>query len=343
MWPPPLSETPQEFEVKPRTDGKRIDAYLASRFSDYSRSVIQRVIDAEAVRVNGRPVKASYKVRAGDLVRVWLPELPDTTPQPEEIPIEVIYEDEALTVVNKPPGMVTHPAKGNWRGTLVNAIQFHYDTLSTVAGENRPGIVHRLDRDTTGLLVVVKDDLAHRRLALQFELREVEKHYLAIVYGVPNRDSDYIERPIGFHPHTREKMAIRTLEDGGKPAVTFYEVLERFGGHALVRCKPQTGRTHQIRVHLTHIGHPIVADKAYSGRDRLTIGDLFGSDEARRKAGTSPPLDPQTVLIERQALHAHFLKFAHPLSGQPLSLTAPLPADMTRTLEALRTLDSVSH
>ncbi len=156
MWPPPLSETPQEFEVKPRTDGKRIDAYLASRFTDYSRRVIQKVIDAEAVLVNGRPVKASYRVRAGDRVSVRLPELPDMTPEPEDIPIEVVYEDAALTVVNKPPGMVTHPAKGNWRGTLVNAIQFHYDTLSTLAGENRPGIVHRLDRDTTGLLVVAQ-------------------------------------------------------------------------------------------------------------------------------------------------------------------------------------------
>ena len=334
MRPSPLSETPQEFEVKPRTDGRRIDAYLASRFTDYSRSVIQRIIEAEAVQVNGRAVKASYKVRAGDQVSVWLPELPETTAPPEDIPIEVVYEDEALTIVNKPAGMVTHPAKGNWTGTMVNAIQFHYDTLSTVGGENRPGIVHRLDRDTTGLLVVVKDDLAHRRLALQFELREVAKEYLAIVYGVPQRDSDYIDRPIGFHPITREKMAIRSLEDGGKPAVTFYEVVERFHGFALVRCKPQSGRTHQIRVHLTHIGHPIVADKAYSGRFRLFLSDLLGTghDSAR----PSPALDPDTVLIDRQALHAHALRFTHPLTGNPISVSAPLPPDMARTLESLK-------
>jgi 23S rRNA pseudouridine1911/1915/1917 synthase len=333
MWPPPLSESPQEFEIKPRTDGKRIDAYLASRFPDYSRSVLQRIIEAEAVHVNGRPVKASYKIRGGDQIRVWLPELPDTAPVPEEIPIEVVYEDEVLTVVNKPAGMVTHPAKGNWRGTLVNAIQFHFDTLSSLAGENRPGIVHRLDRDTTGLLIVAKDDLAHRRLALQFELREIHKEYLAIVYGVPQRDSDYIERPIGFHPVTREKMAIRTAEDGGREAVTFYEVLERFRNHALVRCKPQTGRTHQIRVHLTHIGHPIVADKAYSGRERLTLGELL---DARGPSPPSPPADADTVLIDRQALHAHALRFVHPLTNDPVSLCAPLPPDMTRTLEALR-------
>jgi 23S rRNA pseudouridine1911/1915/1917 synthase len=341
MWPPPLSETPQEFEVKPRTDGTRIDAYLASRFSDYSRSVIQRIIEAEAVHVNGRPVKASYKVRAGDLVRLWLPELPDTTPVAEDIPIEVVYEDEVLTVVNKPPGMVTHPAKGNWRGTLVNALQFHYDTLSTLAGENRPGIVHRLDRDTTGLLVVVKNDLAHRRLALQFELREVHKEYLALVYGVPDRDSDYIERPIGFHPLTREKMAIRTIEDGGKPAVTYYEVAERFRGYALVRCKPQTGRTHQIRVHLAHIGHPIVADKAYSGRDRLTMSDLI--DPVHSGPAVEARIEPEAVLIDRQALHAHSLRFTHPSTGKELRLTAPLPADMARTLDALRKHRAVSN
>jgi 23S rRNA pseudouridine1911/1915/1917 synthase len=341
MWPPPLSETPQEFDVKPRTDGKRIDAYLASRFTDYSRSVIQRIIDAEAVLVNGRGVKASYKVRAGDQVKVWLPELPDTTPVPEDIPIAVVYEDEFLTVINKPPGMVTHPAKGNWKGTLVNALQFHYDSLSTIAGADRPGIVHRLDRDTTGLLVVVKDELAHRRLARQFELREIDKEYLAIVYGVPERDSDYIERAIGFHPLSREKMAIRAIEDGGKPAVTFYEVIERFRGYALVRCKPRTGRTHQIRVHLNHIGHPIVADKAYSGRDRLILKDLLDA------VAVAPPsagdFNAEAVLMARQALHAQALRFNHPMTGQEVRLTAPLPADMERTLKALRELRAVAR
>ncbi len=334
----PLSETPQEFEVKQRTDGRRIDAYLASRFTDYSRSVIQRIIDADAVHVNGRPVKASYKIRVGDIVRVWLPELRDNAPSAEEIPIDVIYEDEALTVVNKPPGMVTHPAKGNWKGTLVNALQFHYDSLSTLAGENRPGIVHRLDRDTSGLLVVMKDELAHRKLALQFELREIEKEYLALVYGVPQRDSDYIEKEIGFHPLTREKMAIRSPQDGGKHALTYYEVVERFQGYALVRCKPRTGRTHQIRVHLTHIGHPIVADRAYSGRDKLMLGDLR---DTRSPAARDDASDPTAVLIGRQALHAHSLRFTHPVSGEQVHLTAPLPADMARTLDALRTCRAI--
>jgi 23S rRNA pseudouridine1911/1915/1917 synthase len=332
MWPPELSETPHEFEVKPRTDGKRIDAYLASRFTTYSRRVIQKVIDAEAVVVNGRPVKASYRVRAGDVISVRLPELPETAPVPEDIPIDVVYDDEVLTVVNKRPGMVTHPARGNWRGTLVNALQFHFDTLSTLAGEHRPGIVHRLDRDTSGLLVVVKDARVHARLAAQFERRQVQKEYLAIVHGAPERDSDYIERAIGFHPTSREKMAIRAPEDGGKEAVTFYQVVERFANFALVRCRPLTGRTHQIRIHLTHIGYPIVADKLYSGRDRITLGDVV-SPERRKSLGAG---EVEWVLIDRQALHAHSLRFKHPQTGRELEVTAPLPADMQRVLEALR-------
>ncbi len=325
MSPPELSEVPSEFTVKARMVGKRIDAYLSSRYPDYSRSVMQKVIDAEAVLVNGRTVKASYKVRLDDAIRVWLPELADETPAPEDIPIQVIYEDAAFTLVNKAAGMVVHPAKGHWTGTLVNALQFHYDTLSTVGGELRPGIVHRLDRDTTGLLLVARDDHAHRKLAAQFEQRTIHKEYLALVSGTPERDSDYIERPIGFHPTNREKMAIRNLEDGGKEAVTYYEVVERFRGYALVRCKPQTGRTHQIRVHLAHVGLPVLADKAYSGRAQLLWSDLV------------PTLtDDPAPLIARQALHAHTLRLTHPLSGDALEFTAALPEDMTKTLEALR-------
>jgi len=326
MSPPELSQTPSEFTVKARMVGKRIDAYLSSRYPDYSRSVMQKVIDAQAVLVNGQPVKASYKVRLDDTIRVWLPELADDTPVPEDIPITVVYDDPAFTVVNKSAGMVVHPAKGHWTGTLVNALQFHYDTLSTVGGEHRPGIVHRLDRDTTGLLIVAKDDAAHRGLAAQFEQRTIQKEYLAVVSGVPERDSDYIEKPIGPHPTNREKMAIRLPEDGGKESVTFYQVVERFRGFAVVRCKPQTGRTHQIRVHLGHIGHPIVADKAYSGRDRLTLGDLLGP---------SAP-DADRLLIDRQALHAHTLRFTHPQTGQALEFVAPLPDDMARTVAALQ-------
>lgn len=324
--PPELSREPTEFTVKARMVGKRIDAYLSSRYPDYSRSVIQKVIDASAVQVNDLPVKASYRVREGDRIRIWLPELSDGAAAPEDVPLDLLHDDDAFTLVNKPAGMVTHPAKGHWAGTLVNALQFHFDTLSTVAGANRPGIVHRLDRDTTGLLIVAKDDAAHRNLAAQFERRTIHKEYLALVYGAPSRDADYIEKPIGVHPTNRERMAIRRPEDGGKEAVTFYQVRERFRGYALVRCLPRTGRTHQIRVHLAHLGHPIVADKAYSGRDRLTLAELLGS----------VPTESDPPLIERQALHAHRLSLNHPLTGLPLEFQAPLPEDMARTLEALR-------
>ena len=325
--PPELSETPSDFVVKARMAGRRIDAYLSSRYPDFSRSVIQKVIDARAVLINGTPTKASYKVREGDTIRVWLPDLGDGLPVPEDIPLEIIHEEASFTVVNKPPGMVTHPAKGNWAGTMVNALQFHFDKLSTVGGENRPGIVHRLDRDTSGLLLVAKEDRAHKELARQFETRTIQKEYLALVFGEPSRDSDFIERPIGMHPTQREKMAIRSVEDGGRDAATFYEVLERFDGFALVRCRPKTGRTHQIRVHLTHIGHPILADKMYAGRGAtFTLGDLVGADHP----------DAARVLLGRQALHAHALNLQHPITADPLSFIAPLPADMVATLAALR-------
>ncbi len=326
MSPPELSSTPSEFRVKGRMVGKRIDAYLASRYQDYSRSVIQKVIDAGAVMINGQVVKASYKVRLDDTIRVWLPELDDSPPVGEDLPIPVIYEDETFVVVNKPAGMVTHPAKGNWSGTLVNALQFHFDKLSTIAGENRPGIVHRLDRDTSGLLIVAKDDRVHKLLAKQFEERTIRKEYLAIVRGEPSRDSDYIEKPIGMHPTDRERMAIRLPEDGAKEATTFYEVLERFGVASYVRCMPKTGRTHQIRVHLTHIGHSILADKLYSGRSRITLGDLKGQDVEGH----------EQVLLDRQALHAHRLSLDHPRTGERLELVAPIPPDFAATLAALR-------
>ncbi len=324
--PPELSEVPSDFIVKARMTGKRIDAYLASRYPDYSRSVIQKVIDADAVLVNGQPTKASYKVREGDQIRAWFPDLGDGSHVPEDIPLTIVYEDAAFTVVDKPAGLVTHPAKGNWTGTMVNALQFHFDTLSTVGGEHRPGIVHRLDRDTSGLLIVAKDDRAHKELARQFEARTIRKEYLALVYGAPSRDSDFIEKPLGMHPHQREKVAVRSLEDGGKEAATFYEVLERFDGFALVRCKPRTGRTHQIRVHLAHIGHPVLADKAYSGRERLTLGDLLGPG--------APEAD--RVLIARQALHAHALDLLHPMTGASIHFATPMPADMAAALAALR-------
>ncbi len=323
--PPELSETPEEFEIRARMQGKRLDSYLVGRFQDYSRSVIQKLIDAGAVLINDQPAKASYRIREGDRVRIWLPDLGEETPTPEDIPLEIVYEDEVLLIVNKKPGMVMHPAKGNWSGTMVNALQWHFEQLSTVGGAERPGIIHRLDRDTTGLVVVAKEDRAHRIVAGQFENRTVRKEYLALVHGEPDRDSDYIERPIGFHPTVREKMAIRSLVEGGKEARTFYQVVKRYEGFSLVRCKLLTGRTHQIRVHLQSLGHPIVADKMYCGRARLTLGDVAG---AVVEGG-------EEVLIERQALHAHLLEFTHPTSGELLRFQSEPPADFERTLKVI--------
>lgn len=329
--PPELSEIPTEFVVRARQSGRRLDAYLVARFADFSRSVIQKLIDAEAVLINDQPTKASYRVRDGDRVRVWLPDIGDGTPTPEDIPIRIVHEEEGFVVVDKEAGMIVHPAKGNWSGTLVNALQFHFEQLSHVGGPERPGVIHRLDRETSGLVIVGKDDLVHRKIALQFEERAVHKEYLALVYGEPDRDSDYVDRPIGQHPTVREKMAIRSLVEGGREAVTFYEVLERFRGYSLVRCKPRTGRTHQIRIHMLHIGHPIVADKPYSGRSQLTLDELVSP-------GPGPPSgdDPGRVLIARQALHAHQIEFTHPRTGQPMRFVSPLHGDMAATLEALR-------
>jgi len=315
-----------DLKVKRPMEGKRLDQYLVDRFPAYSRSILQKIIEADAVTVNARDVKSSYHVRKGDHIRVWLPELNDDVPEPEPIPLEIIYEDEFFLIVNKPPGMVVHPAKGHWRGTLVNALQFHFQQLSKIGGPHRPGIVHRLDRDTSGLIVVAKDDLAHANLAAQFERRSVRKEYIAITSGVLDRDSDFIERPLGPHPTQREKMAVRNTEDGGKEASSYYEVIERFDGFTFVRIYPKTGRTHQIRVHLAHVGCPIVADHAYGGRRSLRLSEI-AADIAT---------ESDVVLLDRQALHASRLWITHPRIREPLEFAAPLPADFAATLAALR-------
>ena len=284
--------------------------------------------------VNGRPVKASYKVRVGDRSASGCPSCPTTTPVPEDIPIDVVYEDEALTVVNKPPGMVTHPAKGNWTGTLVNALQFHYDTLSTLAGENRPGDRppprprhHRPPGRRQG-----RPGPPPAR-ACSSSCGGSTRNTSRSSTASPSATATTSRRPIGFHPTTARRWRSARPRTAARTAVTFYEVVERFRGYALVRCKPRTGRTHQIRVHLTHIGHPIVADKAYSGRDRLTLGDLL---EPIRPPSRSGQLDPTPCSSTARRCTPIPLRFTHPLTGPELDLTAPLPADMARTLEALR-------
>jgi 23S rRNA pseudouridine1911/1915/1917 synthase len=318
-----------EHVAKCRLDDQRLDQYLAATFADYSRSVVRRVIDAGGVTVNGKAVKASYKVRHGDLIRIVPPEPAHPQPLPEDIPLEVLYEDEFLVAINKPADMVVHPAKGHWSGTLVNALRFHFDRLSGLNGDYRPGIVHRLDRDTSGVILVAKEEQTHRDLSMQFEERKIFKEYAAITAGVLDRDSDYIEGRIGHHKHDRVKMAIVDDEDDeeAKDAVSYYEVVERFRGFTFVRIQPRTGRTHQIRVHLASVGCPVLADKVYGGRDRFHLSDLVH--------GLKHEADE--LLLGRQALHAHRLRLRHPRRSQILELEAPLPPEIQKTLAALRT------
>src|SRR5262245_18533217 len=321
---------PLEFIARVKGDVLRLDQFLAQQMSDVSRSLVRKAIDADTVTVNGQPSKASYKVRSGDVIRVQLPGSSHGRPQPEDIPLEVLFEDDFLAVVNKPANMVVHPAKGNWSGTLVNALQFHFDELSSVNGDYRPGIVHRLDRDTSGVILVAKEERTHRELAGLFENRKMFKEYVAITAGVLDRDSDYIEAAIVRHPSDRVKMAISDDEDDedAKDACSYYEVIERFRGFSYCRVQPKTGRTHQIRVHLASIGCPVLADKSYSGRERISLSDLAA-------AGTIA-LGEDKVLLERQALHAQRIRFRHPRKGDWIEISAPLPLDMQRTLDALR-------
>lgn len=327
--PPLHDDRVVEITAKCRIEGMRLDQYLVQTFPDHSRSVVQRVIENGGVEVNGKKVKASYKVRHGDLMRIVPPEPTHPLPVPENIPLEIIYEDEFLAVVNKPANMVVHPAKGHWTGTLVNALRFHFSHLSEANGDYRPGIVHRLDRDTSGAILIAKHEQTHRDLAMLFELRKVFKEYVALTAGVIDRDSDYIEGKIAHHPKDRIKMTVTDDDDDdddAKDACSYYEVVERFRGFTFVRVQPRTGRTHQIRVHLASIGCPVLADKLYSGRDRFNLSDLVPGLSA----------EEEQPLLTRQALHAHRIRFKHPRTSQVLEVIAPLPDEFSRTIQAFR-------
>jgi 23S rRNA pseudouridine1911/1915/1917 synthase len=326
--PKPDSTPPaHRFSVAPDEAGRRLDVFLAAHFPAFSRAALQRAIEAGNVRVDGAPAKASLRLRAGCEVVVGRLDVPRDGPAPQDIPLDVLYEDDVLVVVNKPAGMIVHPAKGHWEGTLASALAHHFGQLSQRGGPTRPGIVHRLDRDTSGVIVVAKNDQTHDALAAQFKARRVQKEYLAIVVGVPDRDRDLVEQPIGPHPTRREMKAIRHGHPTSRQAATFYEVMERFVGYALLRAMPKTGRTHQIRIHLAHIGCPVLCDRLYGGRASLSESELM----------LPPRLAPSdSRLLDRQALHAHQLMFTHPTSGEAVSFTAPLPPDMAQTLDALR-------
>ena len=346
-----LSDQPVRLIVEARAHGWRVDHYLTRLFPNYSRALFQKALEQKSVLLNGLPIKSSRRMRVNDVLDVRLPELPDISLPPEDIPIDVLFEDQSLVVLNKASNMITHPGKGHYRGTLAGALQFHFDQLSNVAGQLRPGIVHRLDKDTSGVIVIAKNNQVHARLSEQFEARTTIKEYRAIVWGEVARDTGVIDTHVRINPKIREKMQVCEQEGNARQAVTHFEVLERFHGFSFMRLMPKTGRTHQLRLHMSHLGHPIVADELYGGQKCLRLADVNGSQKqaeretqlsrkaeaAAKKSGFESVVDTfDDVLIRRQALHAFQLSFRHPESGIPQTFEAPLAVDIQRTLDVLR-------
>ena len=332
-----------QLVVKKKYSSKRIDRYLVSRLQDYSRNAVQKLIKEGAVKVNNIATKNSYEIKQNDVISIQPPVKRNGKIVPENIPLDIIYEDEHLMVLNKSPDMVVHPARGHASGTLVNALIFHCNKLSSINGPLRPGIVHRLDRDTSGIILAIKDEKVHKHIALQFEKREILKEYLAVVKGEIELDSDKIDFPIGRHKRFRKKMAIR--HDTGKSAVSLFEVMERFCGYTLVKITPETGRTHQIRVHMKTIGHPIVADSEYSNTDACYLEDLMrpNSNTEMHNLEKVQELCDNTdkLIINRQALHAYKIKFLHPVFNKTMEFTAEIPEDMLNLITILRKLNTL--
>ena len=292
------------------TQTVRSDVFISENLEGVTRSYVKKLFDEGLITINGAAAKASAKLRPGDLIEIELPEPKETEAVPQDIPLDIVYEDADVLIVNKPRGMVVHPAAGNEDGTLVNAVMYHCgDSLSAIGGVLRPGIVHRIDKDTTGLLAVAKNNAAHLSLSDQLKDRSLSRTYFALVHGNIKEDSGTVDAPIARSESDRKKMAIARKD--GREAVTDFTVEERFGKYTLVRCKLRTGRTHQIRVHMRHIGHPIVGDKTYGVKN-----DEFN--------------------LEGQLLHAGEIGFIHPFTGEKMSFSAPLPEDFEHVLEVLR-------
>jgi len=303
----------------------RVDKFLLNRLSNTSRNKIQEAIRAEAVQVNGATVKPNYRVKPHDTITITLPEPPrEGKVVPEPMELDIRYEDQELLIVNKPAGMVVHPAYGNWQGTLVNGLAHHLQNLPTGRnGEIRPGLVHRIDKDTSGLLVIGKTEFAMTHLSLQFFHHTIQRSYLALVWGRPPGPTGTIRGHIGRSLRDRKVQAVYPNGEQGKAAVTHYEILQEFGPVTLVRCVLETGRTHQIRVHMQHLGHPLFSDATYGG-DRIRVGQNTAAYRAF--------VENAFQLIPRQALHARSLGFVHPTSGEQLFFEAELPADFTAVL-----------
>ncbi len=298
-----------EWIAAPEDAGARLDAFLTGKM-EKTRSSVQKLIEEENVRLNGAPAAKNARLREGDRVEATEPPPEVLDVKPQNIPLDIVYEDQDLLVVNKPKGMVVHPAAGNPDGTLVNALLFHCgDSLSGINGVIRPGIVHRIDKDTSGLLIVAKNDRAHQSLAEQIAVHSFTRIYNAVVYGIVKEEEGTVSAPIGRHPTDRKRMAV--LSSGGREAVTHYRVLERFPGFTLVECRLETGRTHQIRVHMAHIGHPVAGDPVYGPKKCITE-------------------------LQGQCLHARVIGFIHPATGEYLEFDSGLPPYFERFLEKLR-------
>ncbi|MBE5875269.1 MAG: RluA family pseudouridine synthase [Lachnospiraceae bacterium] len=298
------------FEITPEMEDERIDKCISTFIDSLSRSYIQKIIKDGNVYVNDKAVKANYKVKMEDYVRFILPDSVEPDIPPQDIPLDIIYEDKDILIVNKPKNMVVHPAPGHYEGTLVNAVMFHCkDDLSGINGVMRPGIVHRIDKDTTGSLIICKNDEAHNSIAEQLKIHSITRKYRAIVFGNIKNDEGIINAPIGRHPNDRKKMAIN--ERNGKPAITHYKVLERFDKYTYIECQLETGRTHQIRVHMSSIGHPLIGDTVYTNQ--------------------KAPFH-----LEGQTLHAMVIGFEHPSKGEYMEFEAPLPDYFEKLLNILR-------
>ncbi len=316
----------QIYHIQAEQKGKRLDRFLIGATDDISRTYLQKLICDGTVTVNDKIIKQpSYTLRLGDKVCLKLPESrPLESILPEKIQLDILYEDNHLIVLNKPAGMLVHPASSVNNGTLVNALLAHCSDLSGIGGVERPGIVHRLDKDTSGVLIVAKTDVVHRELSMQFEQHTITRQYVAVVCGVPSEVTGTIDAQIARSRRDRRRMT--TVENSGRHAITHYQVLEIYNKFSLIQLTLETGRLHQIRVHLQHIGHPVAGDAIYGGEQR-----------AMKDADTLP-IKHALINLKRQALHARTLQFEHPISRESLMFSAQKPADMQRLVEALRTL-----
>ena len=303
----------ETYIVSPETKAERLDTYVSSK-SGLSRSHVQKLIKQGLVIVNSRIEKVSYKIKNGDSIELTIPVQPESLLVPEDIPLDVIYEDEHIIIINKPPKMIVHPAAGYKSGTLINALIYRCGKLASIGAPLRPGIVHRLDKDTSGIIVIAKDDAAYLNLCKQFKERKVEKYYLALLYGTLKKDKEEINTPIGRAIADRKKMSTKTRK--GKEAVTQFEVIKRFKSATMVKIKIITGRTHQIRVHFADSGHPVLGDKIYGKKTNIKFAQ-------------------RTINFSRQMLHAQSLKFKHPVDGSPLEFTTPIPKDIETAIKEL--------